>query len=403
MLTASRFRLYPTNDQMQRLAVQFGHARWVWNEALALTQQTYRATGKGLTYHTLATRLPGLKQKLEWLREADSQVLQQSLQNLAAAFDNFFQKRARYPRFKSKHERQSIQYPQRVRIEGKRAYLPKVGWVKVVAHRALAGRIKTVTISKEPCGHYYASFLTEDAAPMPVAAMPADGRFTGIDVGLNDFAVTSDGSHFGNPRLLRRAEKNLARKQRKLARKQKGSKSRDKARKLVARCHERVKNARKDFLHKLSSKLVVKSQAIAVEDLNVKAMVRSPTLAKSISDAGWGMFTNFLRYKAERAGKLFVRTERFFPSSKTCSACGQRRSEMPLSVRRWTCDGCSTTHDRDENAARNIGQEADRMWRAGQISAGGTPASASGGSVSRRRRLGAARVARPVETGSPRL
>lgn len=401
MLTASRFRLYPTPDQMQRLAVQFGHARWVWNDALALTQQTYRDTGKGLTFRAMSDRLPGLKKEIEWLGEADSQVLQQALQNLAAAFDNFFHKRARYPRFKRKHERQSIQYPQRVKIEGKRAYLPKVGWVKVVAHRALAGRIKTVTISKEPCGHYYASVLTEDEAPMPEPVMPEGGKFTGIDVGLTDFAVTSDGSHFQNPRHLRQMEKNLARKQRKLSRKQKGSRSRDKARRLVARCHERVKNARKDFLHKLSHRLVVKSQAIAVEDLNVKGMMKAPTLAKAIADAGWGAFTAMLRYKAERAGKLFVRTERFFPSSKTCSACGLRRAEMPLSVRMWTCGGCGTVHDRDENAATNIGQEADRMCRAGQT-AGGTPVAASRGSVSRRKRLGAAR-ARPDEARSPRL
>ena len=402
MLTASRFRLYPTPDQMHRLAVQFGHARWVWNDALALTQKTYRETGKGLGYHALATRLPTLKKQIEWLAEADSQVLQQALQNLAAAFDNFFQKRARYPRFKKKAHRQSIQYPQRVKIEGKRAYLPKVGWVKVVVHRALAGRIKTVTISKEPCGHYYASVLTDDGAEMPEAMMPEGGRFTGIDVGLTDFAVTSDGSHFQNPRHLRQKEGNLARKQRKLARKQKGSRSRDKARRLVARCHERVKNARKDYLHKLSRKLVDKSQAIAVEDLNVKAMVRSPTLAKSISDAGWGMFANFLRYKAERAGKFFVRTARFFPSSKTCSACGHRHSEMLLSVRAWTCAACNTAHDRDENAAANIGQEADRIWRAGQITAPGTWAAAGGGPISRRKRLGASR-ARPREARSPSL
>ena len=402
MLTASRFRLYPTPDQMQRLAVQFGLSRWVWNDALALTQRTYRDTGKGLTYHALATRLPGLKKEIEWLGDADSQVLQQALQNLARAYENFFAKRGKYPRFKSKHGRQSIQYPQRVKIDGKRAYLPKVGWVKVVVHRALAGRIKTVTVSKEPCGHYYASVLIEDDTSMPVPTMPAGGRFTGIDVGLTDFAVTSDGSHYQNLRHLRQMEKNLARKQRKLARKQKGSRSRDKARRLVARCHERVKNARKDYLHKLSRKLVDKSNAIAVEDLNVKGMVRNPNLAKAIADAGWGMFTRFCQYKAERSGKFFVRTERFFSSSKTCSACGQRRAEMPLSVRTWTCEGCGTVHDRDENAATNIGQEADRMWRAGQT-AGGTPVAAGGGSVSQRKRLGAARAARSREARSPRL
>ena len=358
MLAATRMRLYPNQTQAKALAVQFGCARWVFNQALALSQQTYRETGGGLNYHADATRLPKLKQEHEWLREADGQVLQASLQNLAAAFDSFFEKRAKYPSFKSRHGRQSIQYPQRVKVEGGRIRLPKVGLVKIVEHRPADGRIKTVTISREPCGHYYASILTEDARPTPTTVMPEGGRFTGIDVGLIDFAVTGNSQHFANPKHLSQAERNLKRKQRKLSRKQKGSKSRDKARRLVARCHERVKNIRKDFLHQLSRKLVDENQALAVEDLNVKAMVKAPTLAKAISDAGWGMFTRFCQYKAERAAKPFLRVGRFFPSSKTCSCCGRRCNEMPLSVREWTCLGCGVIHDRDENAAQNIGLEA---------------------------------------------
>jgi len=272
------------------------------------------------------------------------------LQNLAAAFDNFFQQRAAYPSFKLRYGRQSIQYPQRVKLDGKRVYLPKVGWVRIVAHRALAGRIKTVTVSREPCGHYYAAILTEDDREMPAPIMPEGGHFTGIDVGLIDFAVTSKGQHFINPKHLQQAERNLKRKQRKLSRKQKGSKSRDKARRLVARCHEQVKNTRKDFLHKLSRKLVVENQALAFEDLHVKARARAraPTLAKAISDAGWGIFTRFCQYKAERASEPFLRTGRFFPSSKLCSCCGHRVSEMPLSVRAWTCPQCRTVHERGE-------------------------------------------------------
>jgi putative transposase len=383
MLNATRMRIYPAQAQIQPLAVQFGCARWVFNNALELTQATYRKTGKGLSYHSLATRLPKLKKELEWLKEADSQVLQQSLQNLAAAFDGFFSRRTRYPRFKSRHHRQSIQYPQRVRIEGNRIYLPKVGWVKIVVHRPIEGRIKTVTVSREPCGHDYASVLTDNAKPLPTAKMPRGGHFTGIDVGLTDLAVTGKGQHIVNPRHLLQAEKNLKRKQRKLSRKQKGSNSRAKARRLVARAHERLKNTRKDFLHKLSRQLVDENQAIAVEDLCVKAMVKAPTLAKAVSDVGWGMLTRLCAYKCERVGKPFQRTDRFFPSSKLCHCCGHRCTEMPLSVRQWTCPGCGVVHDRDENAARNIGQEADRIW------ALGTRAPVGGGTVrhGRRRKL----------------
>lgn len=401
MLGATKIRLYPTAEQCTKLSVQFGHARWVWNDALALTQQTYRETGKGLGYHTLATRLPGLKKAVAWLAEADSQVLQQALQNLAAAFDNFFHKRARYPRFKSRYDRQSIQYPQRVKLDGKRVYLPKVGWVKAVVHRAITGRLKTVTVSKTPCGHYYAAMLTDDDVPLPAATLPAGGTFTGVDVGLTELAVTSACQHFQNPRHLRRAEINLARKQKSLSRKQKGSKSRNRARRLVARVHERVANARKDHLHKLSRRLVDESQAIAVEDLNVKAMVRSPTLARSISDVGWGMLTRFCQYKAERAGKLFVHTGRFFPSSKTCSACLRRCAEMSLSTRIWACEGCGVVHDRDENAAINIAQEANRMWMAGAITAPGAGVAAGGGSVRRRRERKLSTVRGPTKPEAP--
>lgn len=365
MLNATRLRIYPTEAQAKALAVQFGCARWVFNQALELSQKTYRETGKGMNYHVHAIRLPQLKREHEWLREADSQVLQQSLQHLAAAFDGFFKRRNSYPRFKSRHDRQSIQYPQRVRIEKKRIYLPKVGWTKIVVHRPIEGKIKTVTVSHDRCGQYYASVLTDDDAPTPEIKMPRGGHFTGIDVGLIDFAVTGSGQHFENPKHLLQAEKNLKRKQHNFSRKKKGSNSQGKAGRLVARAHERVKNTRKDFLHKLSRRLVDENQALAVEDLNVKAMLKAPTLAKAIADAGWGTFTSFCQYKNKRAGKPFLRTDRFFPSSKLCNDCGHRCSEMPLSVRMWTCVECGIVHDRDENAAKNIGRRADRIWASG--------------------------------------
>jgi putative transposase len=212
--------------------------------------------------------------------------------------------------------------------------------------------------------------------PVPVST---EGKAIGVDLGLIDFAATSAGSKFTNPRHLSRAERNLKRKQRKLSRKRIGSKSRNKARVLVARAHERVSNARRDWLHKLSRRLVDENQVIAVEDLCVKAMVRSPTLSKSISDAGWGTFTRMIEYKAAWAGKAFVRIGRFFPSSRACSTCGAIGEKMPLNVRRWTCPHCGSAHDRDVNAAINIRDEALRLMAAGTV------ASAGGALVSRRR------------------
>lgn len=374
MLNATRIRLYPTDTQAKSLAVQFGCARWVWNNALALSGDLYRTTGRGLNYHAMAIRLPKLKKEFEWLGDADSQALQQSLQNLARAFDNFFAKRGRYPRFKSKHGRQSIQYPQRVKIEGPRIYLPKVGWLKCVVHREIIGKIKTVTISRNACGQFHAAILTGNGEDMPTASMV--GPAIGIDVGLTHLAVTSDGAKFDNPRHLRKAGKNLKRKQRKLSRKKKGSSGRSKARKLVARVHERIACARRDHMHKLSRRIVNENQVIAVEDLHVKGIMSNHNLAKATVDAGWGMFTDFLRYKAARAGKAFVKCDRWYPSSKTCSACGSICDKMPLDVRAWACAKCGTHHDRDINAAKNIRAEGLR------ILAGGAPASAGGGSVS---------------------
>ena len=365
------------------MARQFGCARWAWNDALAETRRLYQETGKGLGYESMTVRLPALKQEHEWLKEANAQSLQQSLRHLSRAFVNFFERRGKYPRFKAKGGPQSVQFPQGVKVNEKRVFLPKVGWFKAVIHRPIIGEIKTITVTCEPCGHYYASILTDDGQPTPMPSF--DGPVLGIDVGLIDFAVTSDNSHFENPKHLKQAEKNLARKQQKLARKVKGSKGREKARQLVARVHERVKNTRKDFIHKVSTRLVNENQVISVEDLNVKGMLRNHNLAKAISDVGWGMFTQFLTYKTARSGKGLIKVNRFYPSSKACNTCGCVRDKLDLSVRFWTCDHCGARHDRDENAARNIRDEAQRMIWAGILpaSAPGTGAAAAGGNVRR--------------------
>jgi putative transposase len=232
VLQATRIRLYPNDAQQVTLAGQFGCARWAWNDALTTTQTIYRETGKGLTWVVMLNRLPTLKDEHEWLKECDSQVLQSSLRHLAATFQNFFDKRGKYPRFKSKHGRQSIQYPQRVRIENDRVRLPKVGMVKCVVHRDIVGTIKTVTVSRNSCGHYYAAVLTEDGRKLPPVSTA--GKAVGIDVGLTDLAVTSDGNKFSNPRHIRKHERNLKRKQQKLSRAKKGSSNRNKARRKGA-------------------------------------------------------------------------------------------------------------------------------------------------------------------------
>lgn len=243
--------------------------------------------------------------------------------------------------------------------------MPKLGHVKAVVHREIIGTIKTVTISKNPSEKYFASILSQTEEPE--TAVSFDGKILGIDVGLTHLAITSDGSKFDNPRHIAKSQKNLKRKQQKLSHKVKGSNSRNKAKKLVAKVHERITNSRKDYLHKLSHKLVNEKQVqvLAVEDLHIKGMVKNHCLAKAISDAGWCIFTGFLKYKAAKVGKGYIEVNRFFPSSKTCSHCLRIQKKMPLNIRTWKCDKCDTVHDKDVNAAQNIHDEAQRMIAAG--------------------------------------
>jgi putative transposase len=378
MLSATKIRLYPNDAQAVLLAKSFGCARWFWNNSLAETQKVYQETGKGLGQFALNNRLPALKKQVEWLSEPYSQVLQAVSLNMSRAFINFFERRSKYPKFKSKHDKQSIHYTQNVKIfEGCKVYLPKIGHVKAVVHRNIVGKIKTVTVSKDCTGKYFASILSETEEPLPPVSY--EGKWIGVDVGLTDVAVTSEGSKFANPRHMKKAKKNLVRKQRSLSRKVKGSNNRCKARTLVAKAHSRITNQRKDFLHKVSAKLVNENQVLAVEDLNVKGMMKNHKLAGAIADVGWGMFTSMLKYKAAKQGKGYIEVNRFFPSSKLCNVCLRKEANMPLNKRMWTCVGCGTVHDRDINAALNIRNEAKRMMAAGLV------ATACGGSVSPKR------------------
>ncbi len=377
---AVKVRLYPTPEQQVLLSQHFGCARWWWNYALNKSIETYKKTGKSLGQSALNAFLPHLKKAEEtvWLSECYSQVLQATTLNLTTAYKNFFAGRARFPRYKSKHGKQSIQYPQNVKVfEGLVQFPGKVGKIKAKLHRDIEGIIKTVTVSLEPSGKYFASILTEDKGENPTVS--TEGKVIGIDLGLTHFAIASDGtkvSKYSNPKHLAKHEKNLKRKQQKLAKKQKGSKSRNKAKKTVAKVYDRVAKSRQDFWHKLSRKLVNENQVVVVENLNIKGMVRNHNLAKAISDAGWGTFTNFLAYKLEKKGGKLVEIDRWFPSSKLCSSCYYQIDKLPLDIREWTCPNCGTRHDRDGNAAINIRAEGIRM-----LQTDGTAVSANGGEV----------------------
>ncbi len=380
-----KIRIYPTNEQKQQLARAMGCCRWWWNYALNKSIETYKETGKGLSRSALNALLPNLKkqEETEWLAtDVYSQSLQQTSLNLSRAFINFFEKRAKFPRFKSKHRKQSVGFPQSVRIEGDYIYLPKIKLVKAVFERRYYGTIKTVTVTKDSSDRYFASIIYE----LDACFISGIGnKIIGLDLGIKDLIIASDGtktSKYNNPKHFQKHEQNLARKQQKLARKQRGSNSRAKARKLVAKIHSRISNARQDYLHKLSRKLTNESQVIVVEDLNVKGMVRNRKLAQAISDCGWGTLVNFLDYKLERENKRLVEIDRWFPSSHICPDCLTGQPKMDLSVREWICVNkrCRKIHDRDEAASRNIRAEGIRI-----LKADGITVSASGGSVRQNR------------------
>jgi putative transposase len=349
-LKAFKYRLYPNQEQQEKLAVQFGHSRFVYNNALNARKEHFKETGKGLSYSATAKMLPNMKRELEWLKEADSQVLQQKLKDLDRAYVNFFQGRAAYPRFKSKFGNQSVRYPQRFKLEGNKLYLPKVGKVKIVLHRNIEGVAKNVTISKTKSGKYFASIQCE----VEIFEYDNDLPPVGADLGIKDFAILSTGEKVAHPSCLRKSEKKLTKLQRKLSKKKKGSVNRGKMRLKVARLHEKIANQRKDFLDKLSYRLTTSHGAIGLENLNVKGMVKNHCLAKSISDSGWSMFGKQCEYKAVVNGSSVHRVDRFFPSSKKCNVCGTINSELKLHHRFWTCKNCGTEHDRDVNAAINI-------------------------------------------------
>jgi putative transposase len=359
MRTAYKCRAYPTPEQAAVFNRTFGCVRLVWNKTLAERHATFFQRGEKTSYTQTDATLTAWKktEELAFLSEVSSVPLQQTLRHQHTAFGNFFAKRARYPRFKSRTGRQSAHYTRSAfRIEEGQLRVAKTEGPLRVAWSFPEVDFATldptmVIVSREPDGRWYVSFAMEVDQPAP---LPAAGHEIGIDLGIKDFAVTSDGDRIANPRHLQRKARNLARYQRQTARKQRGSANRRKAKMKVAVAHRKVRNARRDFLHKTSTTLIRQADTIVIEDLAVANMLKNRRLSRVISDAGWGEFRQMLEYKAGRTGRHLIVIDRWYPSSKTCSACGHLLPKLDLATRHWTCPACRTRHDRDINAAKNI-------------------------------------------------
>jgi len=399
--TAYKCRAYPDDAQQQHLARTFGCVRVVWNQTLAARHQLYQAERKSLSYAASDAALTVMKKdpELAFLNEVSSVPLQQALRHQHKAFSAFFAKRARYPRFKARQGRQSASYT-------RSAFTMRDGELRLAKTGAPLGYMWSwpqvdprtlnptmVTVSREPDDRWYVTFSVDDTGPVH---LPRTGGVTGVDLGIKNFAVKSDGSRIANPRHLERKARSLARYQRRLARCRKGSANRARARAKIARAHRKVRNARSDFLHRASTRLVRDHDVIVIEDLAVKNMIRNRRLASVISDCGWGEFRRQLEYKCERYGRDLVVIDRWYPSSKTCSACGHLLASLRLSTRTWQCPSCRTLHDRDVNAARNI-------LAAGLAVARSDPGDACGADVrhsgSSRMQSAAKQEPRPVTAG----
>jgi putative transposase len=357
--TAYRCRAYPDQAQQQVLTRTFGCVRMVWNRTLATRHARWRQECTGTSYAQTDAELTAMKRDpdLGFLAEVSSVPLQQALRHQHQAFTAFVAKRARYPRFKSRRGRQAAHYT-------RSAFTMRRGVLRLAKTTAplrftwswpevdlTALDPAMVIVCREPDGRWYVTFTLDTETPGP---LPAAGHAIGVDLGVTDFAVTSDGKKIANPRHFDRKAHRLARYQRRLARKQEGSANRAKAKAKVARAHRKVRCARRDFLHRASTGLVRAADVIVIEDLNVAALVRNRRLARAISDCGWGEFRRQLAYKCVRYGRRLVVIDRWYPSSKTCSACGHLVAELSLYTRHWTCPACGTRHDRDINAAKNI-------------------------------------------------
>jgi putative transposase len=371
MEKAYKFRIYPTDAQAGLMRKTFGCCRYVYNHYLAERQSAYKSTGKTLGYAACNKDMTALKKRHPWMREADSTALQSSLRHLDDAYGNFFRRaksgeKPGYPKYKRKFDlRQSytsVAVGKNIELSAKAVKLPKLGWVKCKVSKRAEGRILSATVSRSPSGKHYVSVLCTGVV---AEQLPKTGKTVGVDLGITAYAAVSDGRKFENYRHFRKSEKRLARRQRALSRKSIGSKNYAKAKRKVALLHEKIANQRNDALHKLSAQIVREYDVIAVETLDIKGMMQTRWLAKSIGDAAWGEFVRQLGYKSQWYGKQFVRVDKAYPSSQLCSSCGHLEPKLKdLSIREWVCPACGKRHDRDINAAVNILGEGLRILAA---------------------------------------
>ena len=357
MIKAYKYRLNPNEEQRIFFEKSFGCARYVYNWGLNLRNEAYQKDRTRIGWVDICKRLTELKKQEEtsWLNEVATQSLQSSIRNMDSAFTRFFREKKGFPKFKSKKGRQSFQLVKDVSVnfDKHEVKLPKIGWVNFYKNREFDGRIGTTTISKSPAGKYYISILVDDGEELPTKVPITYETSVGIDVGLKDFALLSNGQVFENPKYLEKAEKRLKVLQMRLSKKQKGSKRRERARLAVAKAHEKVKNCRTDYIHKVSSRIIRENQTVIIEDLNVDGMMKNHNLAKHIGSVSWSEFFRQLQYKAEWNGVNLIRIGRFEPSSKMC-LCGVVNKDLKLSQREWDCPNCGRHNDRDLLAAINI-------------------------------------------------
>ena len=363
------FRIYPNATQQVLLNKHFGHNRFVWNYFLNARTEFYKSNKdldkKGLNYYDTAKLLAELKNtdEFNWLNEVNSQSMQQTLRQLDKAYGSFFKKLSKYPRFKKKWNKNSFTIPQHITVSDGKLFIPKFKTgIDINVHREIEDDICFATISRTACGNYYCA-LTVEFTPQE---LPKTGSEVGIDLGIKDFCIISDGTKIDNPRHYVSSQSKLAFQQRSMMKIKNKQSSTYKFRKhRVAKLHESVSNKRKDFLHKISFEIIKNHDIIAMESLNVKGMIRNHKLAKHIADVGWGLFANFIKYKAEWYGKTTVEIDRFFPSSQICSECGYQNRELTLADREWFCVECGSVHDRDVNAAINIKNQGLKILKSG--------------------------------------
>lgn len=358
MIKSYKYRLHPNNEQITFFEKSFGCVRFVYNWALNQRIEAYQKDGTRIGWVESCKRLTELKKQEEtkWLCEVSIQSLQSAIRNMDSAFTRFFREKKGFPKFKSKKtSRKTFQFVDQVYIDFETHYvkLPKIGGVKFGKGKVFNGKIGTCTVSKTPTGKYYISILVDDGIPIPEKAPIANETSVGIDVGIKDFAVLSNGQVYSNPKYFEKDEKRLKVLQRRLSRKQKGSNRRERARLAVAKQHEKIKNHRENFIHQVTSRIVSENQTVIIEDLNVEGMLKNHNLAKHIASASWSEFFRQLQYKCEWYGKNLIRIGRFEPSSKMC-LCGYINKDLALKDREWNCPQCGRHNDRDLLAAINI-------------------------------------------------